>query len=108
MSKQKHYVAFTQTIEPSNGMVYAVGCLGVFHNLKKALDVCNQELKRMNAPDYYELLPFRRISGVVPVDENGNYVEDGETFGIVMDIIEVEADRSYAYGEDLYPTERAK
>ena len=106
MSK-KHYIAITQTIDPTNGMTYLVGFLGVFHDLKKALAVCNQELKRMKAPDYYELLPFRRISGVVPTDENGNYVEDNEKFGIIFDVIEAESDQKYSLGDSVYPTEGA-
>lgn len=99
--RKKHYIALTQTVDQSSGMVYVVGLLGVFHNLKKALNVCNREIEHMNAPDYYTLLPFRRTSGFIPVDEHGNYSKNSEDYGIVISVIVAESNHIYNREEIL-------
>lgn len=104
MSKM-HYIVISQTIDLSTGMVHAVGFIGVFHDLQKALDAGNAELRKMNVPDYYYLIYGRESSGVVTVDSDGKYVDDVDEvdyengYGIMINVVKAEENHIYTNEE---------
>ena len=100
---ETHYIVMSQTIVPENGLVYGIGLIGLFNDLDKAVNAANQELARMNVPEMYHLLRFRRSSGVVLTNAEGMYVEDEKeiVFGIKIDVIGVRQNHVYQTGEEL-------
>lgn len=101
MSKM-HYIVISQTIDLSTGMVHAVGFIGVFHDLQKALDAGNAELRKINVPDYYYLINGRESSGVVTVNSDGQYndeVDDEDGYGIMIDVVKAEENHIYTKEE---------
>lgn len=97
---RKNFIVISQTIEPENGMMYAVGFCGTFSTLKRALNAANAEIKEMGAPDEYALLPSRRTS-VITTDENGKYSENGAEFAIQITLVETEVNRIYTNNDKL-------
>lgn len=95
-----NYVVLSNTFSTSTGMIFAVGFIGLFDDLQKAMDAANQELDNIHAPDYCYLL-LGRETATVTVDENGIYTDDVEEieYGISIDIIRADMNHRFNTGD---------
>lgn len=98
---RKNYVVISQTINPEDSMVLCTGLLGSFSSLNKAIIAVNAELKKMKAPQDYELMEKVKCCTFVPVGSNAMYAEKDYEYYVQITVYTVETNRIYTNEDKL-------